>query len=127
VLSPDGSALAVELISETGDAGIWVGHVGGASLTPLASAPGRHFYPLWTADGRRVVFGSQRGDTFSISARTVDGRSIEQPLIDAADSVRVPSLLTPGGSIGYSVPRSRTEGEFREVTLSGADRGLDAV
>ena len=62
-LSADGRRLAIgirEGPSETGD--IWVHQTGQEKLMRLTSDPGVDVNPVWTPDGRRITFASDRGD-----------------------------------------------------------------
>src|SRR4029078_4638580 len=62
--APDGGRLALgvrEGPSETGD--IWIGEPGQEKLTRVTADPGLDVKPVWTRDGRRTTFASDRGDS----------------------------------------------------------------
>ena len=85
-LSPDGSRLA--LIS-AGD--IWVYELGRGSMTQLTSAGG-YTDPLWTADGRCIVFRAARG-MWWIRA---DGTGQPQ-LLAQSNNQQIPTSFTADG------------------------------
>ena len=56
-VSPDGSRLAV-VVAEGSNAGIWVYNLRSGTRTAVTSGPGVNSYPVWSPDGRYVVFQS---------------------------------------------------------------------
>jgi serine/threonine-protein kinase len=68
-VSPDGSSVAVDVNSSTGT-DVHIYDTGRNGLTQLTSSPVRGQYPLWTRDGKRIVFYSDAngGGLFSKSA-----------------------------------------------------------
>jgi Tol biopolymer transport system component len=85
-LSPDGSRLA--LISG-GD--IWVYELGRESMTRLTFGGG-HANPVWTADGRYIVFRATRGMLWA----RADGSGEAQPLT-RSEHMQNPWSFTPDG------------------------------
>jgi len=57
-LSPDGTKAAIEEFEGTGD--IWVWDFSRETLTRLTVDPASDEYPVWTPDGQRVIFSSDR-------------------------------------------------------------------
>ena len=55
-LSPDGTRVAVDIRDQEQD--IWIWHLARQTLTRLTDAPGHDWYPVWTPDGRRIIFSS---------------------------------------------------------------------
>ena len=124
VLSPDGSAVAVEITADDPpNPDIWVGDVTGSALTQLTFNPGLDVLPLWTKDGRFVLFGSRRGGAGSIYRKRVDGRSEAEALLPVSTSVaRRTDFVTPDGdSVVYAaISRDGSrETEFRQLSLTG--------
>ncbi len=93
-LSPDGRRLAV---ASRGDLYIWDLSRPWSTAGRLTFAAANDWFPVWTPDGRRVVFGSWRGGGFS-------NLYVQEP--DTADAMRltqspdmqVPTSITPDGS-----------------------------
>jgi len=57
-LSPDGTRLALDIREQEND--IWIWDLGRRTLTRLTFDPGVDAWPIWTPDGRRIVFASTR-------------------------------------------------------------------
>jgi serine/threonine-protein kinase len=57
-LSPDGGRVAVYTADQGND--LWVWDLARLTLTRLTSTPGVESFPVWTPDGRRVLFGADR-------------------------------------------------------------------
>ena len=58
-LSPDGTRIAVR-IDDPENTDVWVGDVGRGNLSRLTTDAAFDDHPLWTPDGERVVFTSDR-------------------------------------------------------------------
>ncbi len=58
-LSPDGSHVAFAS-SATGNADIWVQNVDGSELRQLTNDPAADAWPVWSPDGRSIMFASLR-------------------------------------------------------------------
>ncbi len=60
-LSPDGQRLAVSIIHEAGGYDTWLLELGRGTLTRLTFGEGLSLRPIWSPDGERVIFASNRG------------------------------------------------------------------
>jgi serine/threonine-protein kinase len=58
-LSPDATRLALDVRDQTMDISIW--DLGRQTLSPLNRHPAQDLSPIWTADGKRVIWTSTRG------------------------------------------------------------------
>ena len=58
-LSPDGVRVALDIRDQTND--IWIWDLARHTLTPLNRDPAQDLSPLWTPDGRRIIWTSTRG------------------------------------------------------------------
>jgi eukaryotic-like serine/threonine-protein kinase len=93
-LSPDGRRLALMRLSGTTD--IWL-------LDIVRGVPSRFTFdaafdvtPLWSPDGRRIVFSSNRKGAFDLYVRSADGTGTEELLLEG-DGIRIPSDWSPDG------------------------------
>ncbi len=60
-ISPDGRRVAATIIDKrTGTGDIWIFELGRGVSTRLHSDPVHEFLPVWTADGAKVLYGSDR-------------------------------------------------------------------
>jgi serine/threonine-protein kinase len=70
-ISPDGRKVA--LVIGTQNQNIWIGDLTRGNLTRLTFEGGNDIVPLWTPDGKRIVFASNRAGYYSIYAKAADG------------------------------------------------------
>jgi Tol biopolymer transport system component len=104
-LSPDGMRIANGLQKGAGERDIWVYDIARGTTTRL-SFEGGSDNPIWSPDGRRIVFGQGRGNLGLYSV--------------AADGSAKPELLLPTANV--PVPTSFTpDGKTLVYTLRGAD------
>ena len=122
-LSPDGrfiayNALAVNPKSrqaplESVEQRIYVLAADGSSETELVKTAGVNNYPVWTADGKRLLFTSDRSGSFALwSVDVRDGRAAGPPsMVDPMPNETIG--MTAGGTLYYA-QRSR---EVEQVSL----------
>jgi Tol biopolymer transport system component len=133
-LSPDGLRVAVEKRAAA-DAmpDIWMFDVERKATWQLTRSPAPDLRPVWSPDGREVVFSSKRGGSFDIYRRVVDQVQEEEVLWASDDNKRVEDWSQDGRLLAVSVPRkglwtfdlhSRTASLVR--TIAGADNGMQA-
>ena len=102
-LSPDGSRVAVQIDDQGHD--IWVLDLARETLTPVTTDPGQDESPVWTADGRRIIFSSQAGGTLgSLFWRAADGTGVAEPLMASESSQRPTDVLPDGTRVLFSQP-----------------------
>ena len=71
-VSPDGSRLAIG-VEEGGGADVWVYELSGTSAIRRLTFGGRSRFPVWSPDGRRVAFQSDRDGRLAIYVPPADG------------------------------------------------------
>ena len=99
-LSPDGTRIAVQIEMPDG-ADVWVVEVARGTLTRLTSEAGFDGNPIWTPDGRHVVFASERDGRWALSRRSADGTGPIERLSSAPMEKQrlLPRSLTRDGSL----------------------------
>ena len=93
-ISPDGGRLALDVRDQEDD--IWIWDFASETLTRLTFAPGLDNYPVWTPDGRRVAFASDRDGTFDLYWKAADGTGAVERLNESKNALR-PYAFTPDG------------------------------
>jgi Tol biopolymer transport system component len=79
-LAPDGSRIALGYISaENYD--IWIYEIARGTMIRLTLDPANDFFPLWSPDGRDVVFGSLRVPVSGLFSKASDGSGVEEQLL----------------------------------------------
>jgi serine/threonine-protein kinase len=93
-LSPDGRRLAVVA---DGDIVIWDIERPWAAASRMTFDAATDWFPVWTPDGKRIIFGSWRGGRFSNLFIQEPGRADATRLTDSPD-MQLPTSITPDGS-----------------------------
>jgi serine/threonine protein kinase len=95
MVSPDGSKVAVERTTR-GNRDIWILDLKRLTQVQLTAGPTEDMLPVWSADGRRVFFASDRSGTFDVYSQAADGGS-DAKVEFAAPEMQVPNGVTPDG------------------------------
>jgi serine/threonine-protein kinase len=93
-LSPDDTRIALDIRERENN--IWIWDVRSQQLTKLTDGTGDQM-PVWTWDGRRIVFSSQRGGNRRVFRQFADGTGIAEP-VDDGKTALWPGALSPDGS-----------------------------
>lgn len=103
-LSPDGRSLAYDRAedAEDRDRGIFLSGTGGREV-PVVTGPTYDSHPMWTPDGRGLVFASMRTGSPALWLQEIEnGLPRERPrLLDKDMGAFLPMTLTRGGSLFY--------------------------
>jgi tRNA A-37 threonylcarbamoyl transferase component Bud32 len=94
-ISPDGGFVAVG-VREHGNTDIWILDLARETSRRLTFVPGMNGLPLWTPDGRHVVFMSDRTGVLNLYGQRADGIG---PLsrLTATRNSQWPSSISPDG------------------------------
>jgi eukaryotic-like serine/threonine-protein kinase len=95
-VSPDGSRVALDLRAG-GNRDIWVLTLDRLNLTRLTDGPTEDLLAVWSRDGRRVFFASDRTGNFDVYSQAADGAS--EPRVEfAGPGLQMTQSMTPDGS-----------------------------
>ena len=73
-LSPDGSRVAVSVVGADNQQDVWISELARGTLSRITTDPEADSSPVWTRDGRRIVFASRRnGGRFGFYSAAADG------------------------------------------------------
>jgi eukaryotic-like serine/threonine-protein kinase len=96
-ISPDGKWIAVSARDgEVNDRDIWLHSVDTGTKRQLVSAKGNDNFPIWSPDGKEVLFTSSRSSNYDLYRKRVDGNEPEQRVV-ALESADYPRAWAPGG------------------------------
>jgi Tol biopolymer transport system component len=71
-ISPDGRYVALE--RQTGESmDVWLYEMSRGIMTRLTFGPGISWFPVWSPDGRQVVYSADRGGSWGIYRRDAGG------------------------------------------------------
>jgi serine/threonine protein kinase/Tol biopolymer transport system component len=112
-LSPDGTRI---LLSSGGDLSIW--DLRRATLTRLTLDPDHGSFPVWTTDGRHVVFSAKR----NLWRQAADGSGNAERLT-TSDDAQFPNGVTPdGAALTFHEITSTMGRDLFQVALDGTHR-----
>jgi eukaryotic-like serine/threonine-protein kinase len=114
-LSPDGTQLALDIRDQENDIWLWSIARGTLSRFTLERASDRA--PIWSADGRRILFGSDRAGAGNLFWQSADGTGKPEQLVEG--NLLLPSGVSPDG---MRVLFSASQNDVMSVTLDGTRR-----
>ena len=84
-LSPDGGRVARSFRESGGTAAaIWLIETGSGAATRLTFNGWNDLFPVWSPDGRRIAFASDRDGPYNLFVKPADGSGAESPLLRSA-------------------------------------------
>lgn len=95
-LSPDGQKVATDINAANDD--IWVYHITRGTLTRLTFAGGNNDLPIWSPDGKYVVYSAEKGKSPNIFRKPWDGSGAEERLTNDPNAQN-PTSFTPDGKM----------------------------
>lgn len=114
-ISPDGKHVALDM-KIRGNRDVWVWDLGREILTQLTTQPGEDNMPLWSADGRRLFFGSDRGNNFDVYSQPADGSSAAVA-VSVSPGLQMPLSLAGNRLVVYEGPRDLSILDLATSTL----------
>jgi serine/threonine-protein kinase len=100
-LSPDGTRVALDVREQRND--IWVWNIDRKTLTPVTSGPDIDRFPIWSFDGKHILFGSPRNNTTdNIYSHAADGTGDTVRMTENAEAQHYPQSFAPDGSLIYT-------------------------
>jgi Tol biopolymer transport system component len=121
--SPDGTKLALTIF-DAGSSDVWI-HEPGRDLTKLTFEAKSDLAPVWTPDGRRIVFASDRGAkdrASNIYWQRADGTGDVERLTESPLG-QIPFSFHPGGKYLAYIERGPTTGsDIKILPIEGDEK-----
>ena len=97
-ISPDGTRLAVEALNASGESDIWVYDLDGSTQMRQMTGEGNNYHPIWTPDGERLTFASDRDGQVRIYWQLADLSGVAEPLTEPEEGLGPrPDAWAPDG------------------------------
>ena len=119
-ISPDGSQAAMV---RNGD--IWVLEFARNSSSRLTSDPAAELAPIWSPDGKRVVFSSARVGAEGLSVKAANGATPEEQVLKSSGSVTPTSWSRDGKFLLYTSIDSKTKTDIWMMPAPGSSSSSD--
>jgi serine/threonine-protein kinase len=95
-LSPDGNRVALDVGEDDRD--IWIWDIRRRALERFTTDPSENVIPTWTADGRRLAFGSSRSGVPNLFWQPSDGSGEPEHLVNSR-RLQMPITFAPDGRL----------------------------
>jgi serine/threonine-protein kinase len=123
-LSPDGRQIATHINGPT--IGIWIYDLSRLTLTRLTSEQGSSQFPIWTPDGKSIVYRGTRSGFRNLYWKRADGSGMEERLTTGEDQ-QSPSSFSPDGKFLIWVAiNQETSEDLWTLDLEG-ERKVEAI
>jgi len=119
-LSPDGTRVALASSDQEDD--LWIWDLRRTAFTRLTLDPGTDYYPVWTPNGARIIFTSNRGGQLNMWWQASDGTGAAERLTTSSNP-QYPTGLTPNGLGVVFFETTPTMGrDLLQLALDGTGR-----
>jgi Tol biopolymer transport system component len=123
-LSADGRHLAARRTEAPGG-DVWVSDlVRGTSTRFTFDASQENLSPIWSPDGRLIVFASSRDGRWGLFQKPSNNTGAEERLLESAAAVYPMSWASDGQSLVYQVNDANTAQDLSLLSLSGARKAV---
>jgi serine/threonine-protein kinase len=121
-LSPDGERIAVEVRDD--DADIWIYHFTSETLTPLTFGDMVERFPLWTPDGKRIIFDSAADHANRyVLGTAADGTGKPERLSAEWTRSLSPDAISPDGKLVVCIENNPGRGTGSDLTIVPLEAG----
>jgi len=118
-ISPDGSRIAVYGADQMLD--LWAWDFMRLTLTRLTFASGLDSYPVWTPEGRRLFFASDREQPGrNLYAQAADGTGAAERLTTSPNQQNATAITPDGTRLLFTENAPPTNEDVMQVTVSGS-------
>ena len=119
-ISPDGTRVAIQVFGQDqSELDIWIWDLTRQTLTRLTFDPAQDTSPVWTPDGRRLVFASERNGPSNLFWQAADGTGAVERLTDSANEQEYSSFSPDGTRLLFTQVTSTTGLDIGILPLEG--------
>ena len=106
-ISPDGTRVAfAKGPTSASNLDIWLLDLARGATSRFTFGPGRNDYPVWSPDGKEIVFSSNRDGVYNLYRKPADGSRAEQLLLRTNDDKTAFSWSRDGRFLTYATSRN---------------------
>jgi Tol biopolymer transport system component/predicted Ser/Thr protein kinase len=119
-ISPDGGRVAVNRIDpSTGTANIWLLAIGGESAGRFTFSSSFDHYAVWSPDGGRIAFDTNRNGPTDIYLKAVSSVADEEPLLQSSEAKSPTDWSPDGRALVYERLDPKTKSDLWLLPLEG--------
>ena len=117
-LSPDGTRVALSSVDQEND--VWIWDFRRSTLTRLTLDAGFDAYPVWTKDGGRIVFSSNRGGQTNLWWQAADGTGAAERLTTSSNNQRSTGMTPNGKAVVFDEAVPTMGRDLEQLALDGS-------
>ena len=117
-VSPDGSRFVLYAVDQEID--LWVWNMARLTLTRLTFTPSIDIYPVWTPDGSRLLFASERDGARNLFGQAADGTGAVERLTRSPNQQNATSVTPDGTRLVFTETALTTGEDVMQVEVTGA-------
>jgi serine/threonine-protein kinase len=124
-ISPDGTRVALDVRDQQSD--VWIWDFARETMTRLTMDLAIDSSPIWTRDGGRIVFSSNRLGPSNLFAQSADGTGAPERLTEALSAQAASSISPDGRQLIFREQTSESGQDLRMLALDKERRTLPLV
>jgi len=119
-IAPDGTRVAFYRADQEFD--VWLWDFASTTFARVTGDAGNDLYPVWTPDGHRLIYASERAGRRNLFTQAADGSGMVERLTESPNAQN-PTAVTPDGTRLIFTETSTTTGEdVMQLQLDGTHR-----
>jgi Tol biopolymer transport system component len=124
-IAPDGASIAV--YSQDQELDIWRWDLARSTLTRLTLGGANDIHPAWTANGRRLIFSSERAGARNLFWQAADGTGAVERLTESPNQQNAVAVSPDGTRLIFTEADGKTRADVMQVELDGTHRATPLV
>jgi len=93
-----------------------------ATLMRLTQDPANDWFPVWSADGKRIIFASDRGGYLNLWWQAADGSGVAERLTTSLNNQRSTGITPDGSAVVFDEAVPAMGRDLLQVALDGSRR-----
>jgi serine/threonine-protein kinase len=117
-VSPEGQRIAITAV-DAANADVWISEPGRGRLTRLTFDAGLDAFPIWTPDGKRVIFSSSQSGATNLFWKAADGTGTDERLTTSTNSQYASSVSSDNRWLAFYELSTTTSADIWVMPLEG--------
>jgi eukaryotic-like serine/threonine-protein kinase len=125
MISPDGTRVVFSRPSaNSGDRDLWILDLTRGTTMRFTFGPDANDYPIWSPDGKEIVFSSNRDGVFNLYQKSTDGSAPEQLLLRTNEDKKPTSWSRDGRFLLYESAQGFTNDGLWALPMAGNAKAI---